>query len=163
VNGSAAFAEDHPDVGEGIQFGFNQDNGTWRIEAIRMQAFDYAEPQVKRWLDRLPPEIGNVPFTSPDFEGGSDHSSFTCRGQPVVRLQANYPDYRQYTWHTNLDTFDKVIIDDLKNNATLAAMLAYQAAADPERLNRRRDRLPPDSRGVVPERAVCGVPLRHAP
>ena len=39
--------------------------------------------------------------------------------------------YGAYTWHTNRDTYDKVVIDDLKNNATLVAMLTYMADKDP--------------------------------
>ncbi len=138
--GSGAFAADHPEIVNNIHFGFNQDNGTWRIEAIRMQDFAAAQPIVERWLRHIPGEISDtVAFTSPQQEGGSDHTSFTCHGAPVVRLQSNYPDYRQYTWHTNLDTLDKIIFDDLRNNATLAAMLAYLAAEEPERLPRTRE------------------------
>jgi hypothetical protein len=40
---------------------------------------------------------------------------------------------------TNLDTFDKVILDDLRMNATLTAMLAYLASEEPERLSWERD------------------------
>jgi hypothetical protein len=159
--GSGAFAADHPEVSEGLQIGFNQDNGTWRIEAIRMQGFDQAQAQVQRWLDQMPNEIADtVAFTSPIQEGGSDHTSFACRGAPFVRLQSNYPDYRQYTWHTNRDSFDKISFDDLKNNATLAAMLMYLASEDPERVSRVRSPLPPDAQGRVPERPPCGTPRR---
>jgi hypothetical protein len=159
--GSRAFAADHPEVGEGLQIGFNQDNGTWRIEAIRMQGFDQAEAQVQRWLDRMPDEIADtVAFTSPQQEGGSDHTSFACSGAPFVRLQSNYPDYRQYTWHTNRDSFDKISFDDLRNNATLAAMLMYFASEDPERVSRVRSPLPPDAQGRVPERPACAAPRR---
>ena len=45
-------------------------------------------------------------------------------------------DYGTYTWHTNRDTFDKIVLDDLKNNATLTAMLVYLASEDPETLAR---------------------------
>jgi Zn-dependent M28 family amino/carboxypeptidase len=140
LSGSGAFAEDHPEVVENIQFGMNQDNGTWRVEAIRMQGFSRAQESVDRWLRTMPADVSEgVLFTSPDSEGSSDHTSFTCRGAPVVRLQSNYPDYRQYTWHTNLDTFDKVILDDLRKNATLTAMLAYLASEEPERISWERD------------------------
>ena len=61
--------------------------------------------------------------------------SFICRGTAGFRLQSNYPDYRQYTWHTDIDTYDKLVLDDLRNNATLAAMLAYLASEDPERVD----------------------------
>jgi carboxypeptidase Q len=160
--GSGAFSTDHPEVSEGLQIGFNQDNGTWRIEAIRMQGFNKAEAQVQGWLDKMPNEIADtVKFTSPMQEGGSDHTSFSCRGAPFVRLQANYPDYRQYTWHTNRDSFDKISFDDLRNNATLVAMLAYLAADDQVRIPRDRDPLPPDAQGRVPVRAGCS-PVRRS-
>ena len=56
-----------------------------------------------------------------------------------------------YTWHTNLDTFDKLVFDDLRHNAMLVAMLAYQASEDPQRVP--RERAPPtDPRTGRPER-----------
>jgi carboxypeptidase Q len=39
--------------------------------------------------------------------------------------------YNAYTWHTQRDTYDKVVFDDLKHNATLAALMAYLASEDP--------------------------------
>ena len=88
--------------------------------------------------------------------------SFLCAGAPSFRLQSNYPDYRQYTWHTNRDTYDKLIIDDLKNNATLAAMLAYQASEDPVRVPRDQRVLTAGggSPGSWPR---CSSPPRQAP
>jgi hypothetical protein len=77
-----------------------------------------------------------------------------------VRLQSNYPDYRQYTWHTNRDSYDKISFDDLRNNATLSAMLMYLASEDPVRLSRERDPLPPDAQGRVPQRQPCSTPRR---
>ena len=38
--------------------------------------------------------------------------------------------YSSYTWHTNRDTYDNVVFDDLTHNATLAAMMAYLASED---------------------------------
>jgi DNA-directed RNA polymerase specialized sigma24 family protein len=137
--GSRAFAEDHKEVVDGLQAAFNQDNGTWRVEYIRMMGLTGAASHFGRWLSVIPTEIeGLIDLDIPGVPetGGSDHMSFLCAGAPSFRLQSNYPDYRQYTWHTNRDTYDKVIIDDLKNNATLAAMLAYQASEDPERVAR---------------------------
>ena len=43
---------------------------------------------------------------------------------------------------TNRDTFDKIVFDDLKNNATLTAMLVYLASEDPELLPRDQRVLP---------------------
>ena len=147
--GSRAFAVDHPEVVDGLQAAFNQDNGTWRVEYIRMMGLTGAAAHFGRWLSAMPHEIeGLIDLDIPGEpeRGGSDHMSFLCAGAPAFRLQSNYPDYRQYTWHTNRDTYDKVILDDLKNNATLAAMLAYQASEDPERVPRDRRVLPEGER-----------------
>ena len=128
---------DHPEVIDGLQAAFNQDNGTWRIDYIRMMGYTGAGAHFGRLVRRsCPGEITQhieLDIPGEPERGGSDHMSFICHGAPGFRLQSNYPDYRQYTWHTNRDTFDKIIFDDLKNNATLAAMLAYLASEDSER------------------------------
>ena len=88
--------------------------------------------------------------------------SFLCAGAPSFRLQSPYDEYRQYTWHTNLDTFDKIVFDDLKENATLAAMLAYQASEDPVRFSREQATLPIDPRTGEPRGwPNCGQPRRE--
>ncbi len=164
--GSGAFAADHPDVINGLQAAFNQDNGTWRIDFIRMQGFTGAGAHFGKWLSSVPREITqHIELDIPGVPetGGSDHMSFICRPAPGFRLQSSYPDYRQYTWHTNLDTFDKIVFDDLRNNATLAAMLAYQASEDPERVPTDQRVLPPNPRtgepGTWPQ---CRAPRRSA-
>lgn len=135
--GSTAFATDNPDVIDGMQAGFNQDNGTWRIDYIRMMGFTGAGAHFARWFSAIPNEItDHIELDIPGVPetGGSDHMSFICKPVPAFRFQSNYPDYRQYTWHTNIDTFDKIVFSDLRNNATLAAMVAYMASEDPERV-----------------------------
>lgn len=162
--GSRAFTEDHPEVVENLQVAFNQDNGTWRIEYIQAQGLLEAGGSLARWISHLPTEISEhikLDVPGPQETGGSDHVSFLCHGAPGFRLQSNYPDYRQYTWHTNRDTYDKIIIDDLKNNATLAAMLAYLASEDPARVSRERSVLPPNPRTGEPRQWLrCGTSRR---
>jgi hypothetical protein len=55
--GSLSFGEDHPDVINGLQVAFNQDNGTWRAELIESQGFSRASGNVARWVAQLPNEI----------------------------------------------------------------------------------------------------------
>jgi carboxypeptidase Q len=144
--GSSAFAEDHPQVIDGLQALFNQDNGTWRADTLEAQGYALAGMNLARWVALVPAEISDhlrVVSPGPQANSGSDHSSFVCRGAPAFRLQAAYPEYRQYTWHTNRDTYDKIVFDDLKNNATLAAMLAYAASEDPVKVPRDKSVLPP--------------------
>ncbi|MEP7344480.1 MAG: M28 family peptidase [Gemmatimonadaceae bacterium] len=137
--GSLSFNEDHKDVIDGLQVAFNQDNGTWRVEILEGQGFLKASSNLARWVSQLPSELtDSVRLQVPGAQAnsGSDHTSFICRGAPAFRLQSSYSEYRQYTWHTNRDTYDKIVFDDLKRNATMAAMLAYAASEDRERTDR---------------------------
>ncbi len=162
--GSRAFTEDHAEILESIQAVFNQDNGTWRVEKIEGQGLLYAGPHIARWMSLVPTEISEhitLEFPGGQNNRGSDHVAFLCHDVPAFRLQSPYDEYRQYTWHTNRDTYDKIVFDDLKENATLAAMLAYAASEDPERVPRDRSILPIDPRTGQPRQWVqCGQARR---
>jgi carboxypeptidase Q len=162
--GSRAFTEDHPQVVANLQALFNQDNGTWRIDYIQAQGLLGASAHLARWVAQLPTEIAGeieLDLPGPQELGGSDHVAFLCHGAPGWRLQSHYPEYRQYTWHTNRDTYDKIVFDDLRNNAMLAAMLAYLASEDPERVPRDRSVLPPDPRTGQPRPWLPCAPARR--
>jgi Zn-dependent M28 family amino/carboxypeptidase len=162
--GSRVFTEDHPEVLDGLQVLFNQDNGTWRIGRIEGQGFLYAGQHIGRWISLVPAEISEhitLEFPGAQNNRGSDHVAFLCHGVPAFRLQSAYDEYRQYTWHTNRDTYDKIVFDDLKENATLAAMLAYAASEDPERVPRDRAVLPIDPRSGEPRAWVQCRPARR--
>ena len=73
---------------------------------------------------------------------GSDDDATACRNALSFGLGSLDWDYDVYTWHTNRDTFDKLSFDDLKSAATLIALLAYEAADDPQQLSTAR-RIPP--------------------
>ncbi len=167
LNGSSAFVQDHPQIADSLQALFNQDNGTWRIEYIRMMGLTRAGEFFGRWLAKLPREIESLidlDIPGEPERGGSDHMSFLCEGAPAFRLQSHYPDYRQYTWHTNRDTYDKVSWDDVRNNATLTAMLVYLASEDPERMPRvRRDVFAPQPNGQPGAWPACRQPQRSTP
>lgn len=160
--GSKAFAEDHKDVVDGAQVVFNQDNGSWRVEILEGQGFLKASHNLAQWVAQLPSEMtDSVRLQVPGAQqnSGSDHTSFLCRGVPAFRLQSSYSEYRQYTWHTNRDTYDKIVFDDLKNNATMAAMLAYAASEDRERTQRDQALLTGPT-GAVRAWPSCGTARR---
>jgi len=141
LNGSRAFAADHPEIVKGLQALFNQDNGTGRIVNFSGSGFTTASGNLARWMSNIPAEMSrgiNLSFPGSPAGGGSDNASFVCYGAPAFGLGATSWDYGTYTWHTNRDTFDKIVLDDLKNNATLTAMLVYLASEDPETLARDR-------------------------
>jgi len=138
LNGSRRFVAMNPDIVENIQALFNQDNGTGRVENISMQGFVDAGEHFGRWLARIPPQITNqinLQLPGAPGTGGTDHAAFVCAPAAAFNLGANSWGYGTYTWHTNRDTFDKLVFEDLKNNAALVAMLVYQASQDPERVS----------------------------
>ncbi|MBW3535236.1 MAG: M20/M25/M40 family metallo-hydrolase, partial [Gemmatimonadetes bacterium] len=153
LNGSRAFAADHPEVVEGLQALFNQDNGTGRVRTISMQGLTGVAPFFARWFADIPPQLTDeIDLVIPGTPGGggSDYASFICAGAPAFGLSSLSWEYGTYTWHTNRDTFDKVVLEDLRDNAVLTAMLAYLASEDPETLPRERRALPVDRRTGAP-------------
>ncbi|SIQ11202.1 M20/M25/M40 family metallo-hydrolase [Maribacter ulvicola] len=149
LNGSSSFVEDHPKIVDGVQALFNQDNGTGRVVRLSGQGFLHSEDFLGRWLKAVPETYKNEIETtypgSPD-SGGSDYASFVAAGAPAFSLSSLSWDYSNYTWHTNLDTYDKIVFDDVRNNAILTAILTYMASEDPEKTSREKIDLGMDKR-----------------
>jgi len=149
LNGSSAFATDHPEVVQGLQALFNQDNGTGRIASISPLGLVGASEFLGRWVGQLPNELTRglrVDLPGSPSGGGSDHASFICHGAPAFSLGSEPWDYFSYTWHTNLDTYDKLVLDNVRQNAILTAMLAYLAANDPATVPREQRIMPVNPR-----------------
>ena len=149
LNGSRAFVEDHPDIVKNVQAVFNQDNGTGRVVNISGQGFLHAYDYVGRWLHEVPQDISQhieTNFPGTPGRGGSDYASFVAAGVPAFSLSSLSWSYSNYTWHTNRDTYDKIIFDDVRNNAILTAILAYMASEDPETTSREKSILPVSKR-----------------
>src|SRR5215510_11049172 len=168
--GSRAYAFDHAEIVRGIQAGFNQDNGTGRIVGTSGVGLPDGAAHMQRWLSQLPQEFQQqIRFNGvgQPATGGTDNASFNCYGAPVFGLSALGWDYGSYTHHTNRDSFDKIVFDDLKGNATIVAMLAYLASEDPSFISRERADLmaggggggrgAPSGRGAI---TLAGAPGR---
>ena len=96
---------------------------------------------MQQWLAKLPPEFQTqirYSGVGAPATGGTDNASFDCYGVPAFGLGSLGWDYGTYTHHTNRDSFDKIVFDDLKGNATIIAMLAYLASEDPTFIARDR-------------------------
>ena len=148
LNGSRAFVEDYPKIVENTQAVFNQDNGTGRVVSISGQGFLNSYDYLSRWLSAVPQDVTKhieTDFPGMPGAGGTDHASFVAAGVPAFNLSALDWEYWNYTWHTNLDSYDKIVFDDLKNNVILTAILAYKASEDNEKASRERRILPKSS------------------
>ncbi|MDC3312682.1 M20/M25/M40 family metallo-hydrolase [Flavobacteriaceae bacterium] len=145
LNGSRAFVEDHPEIVKNIQASFNQDNGTGRVVNISGAGFLHAYDYLGSWLAAVPRDITKhieTNYPGSPSGGGSDNASFLAAGAPAFDLSALNWSYWNYTWHTNRDTYDKIIFDDLKNNAILTAILTYMASEDPDKTSTEKIVLP---------------------
>ena len=149
LNGSRAFVEDHPEIVKNIQVLFNQDNGTGRVVNLSGQGFLNAYDYLGRWLSKAPENIKKhveTRFPGTPGGGGSDYASFVAAGVPAFSLSSLSWSYGSYTWHTNRDTYDKIVFDDVRNNAILTAVLAYMASEEPEKTSREKAVLPVNPR-----------------
>ncbi|MEZ2413960.1 M20/M25/M40 family metallo-hydrolase [Muriicola sp. E247] len=141
LNGSRAFVEDRPAVVEGLQALFNQDNGTGRVVNLSGQGFLHSYAYLGKWMEAVPESITKhieTNFPGNPGRGGSDYASFVAKGAPAFSLSSLSWSYWNYTWHTNLDTYDKIVFDDVRNNVILTAILTYMASEDPEKTSREK-------------------------
>lgn len=147
LNGSRAFVQDHPEIVANIQSVFNQDNGTGRVTSLQGMGFLNSYDYLGRWLTKVPQKVREpieTSFPGQPGTGGSDFASFVMAGVPAFSLSSLSWDYGTITWHTNRDTYDKIVFDDLSNNALLAAAMAYAASEDPAKASRDKVILPID-------------------
>lgn len=68
--------------------------------------------------------------------GGSDHTSFNQAGLPGIGVMQDPIEYGTHTWHTNLDTYERIIEDDVKKSAIIIAAAVYELAMRDELLPR---------------------------
>src|SRR5699024_6919255 len=141
LNGSRAFVKDHPKIIKNLEVAFNQDNGTGRVVQIEGQGFVDSYDYLGNWLSAVPKEVSkHIETTFPGMpgRGGSDYASFVAAGAPGISLTSLSWNYWNYTWHTNLDTYDKIVFDEVRNNVILTAILAYKASEDDQKASRKK-------------------------
>ncbi len=68
--------------------------------------------------------------------GGTDSTSFNAAGLPGIGMRQDPIEYGSHTWHTNLDTYERVVEEDLKSSAIVIAAAVYQLAMRDELLPR---------------------------
>ena len=135
TEGSKRFVNRYPEIVSNLQLLLNQDHGTGRIVEISDQGIGGLAPQLSSWIARLPDELSReLKITMPGVPSGTDNYHFAMAGAPALDLTPVPWDYDPLTHHTTLDTFDKLVFEDLRTNAVLVAMLAYLAAEDPARV-----------------------------
>jgi len=67
---------------------------------------------------------------------GSDHTSFSSVGLPGISMGQDPIRYFSHTWHTNLDTYERILEDDMKQAAVVVAATVYHLAMQDDLLPR---------------------------
>lgn len=166
LNGSRAFVADHPELHDKIQVVWNQDSGTGRIASLSGQGFLNAYAFLGDWLQAVPDVYKSdlkTTFPGTPSASGSDHASFVSAGIPAFMLGSLNWGYGGYTWHTNRDTYDKIVFDDIRSNAILIAILAYKASEADEKVSREKIELPLQQNGSRASWPEIKQPQRTTP
>ena len=114
---------------------FNLDNGTGRIRGIWMQSNLGVRSIFDQWIAPLR-DLG-VTILAPRSVSSTDHVSFDNVGLPGFQFVQDRLEYNSRTHHSNMDVYDRVQRDELIQQATVAAVFAYDAAMRDEKLPRK--------------------------
>jgi len=126
LHGSRAYVEAHQDELERISAVLVHDTGTGRVETLALQGNSQVYEIIKEALAPFRQMIG-LKELSLQSTRGSDHHSFNRRGVPGFFCSQERATYGQ-THHSQADTFDKIVRDDVINGAQVLAVFAYNIA-----------------------------------
>lgn len=109
----------------------NMDNGSGRFRGIYLEENDLAVPFMKAWKG----SVESLGFTvlSPRKTGSTDHVTFNRLGLPAYQFIQDPLEYGR-TYHTIMDTYERLSLDDLKVNSAIVAWIALNAAMDSNRI-----------------------------
>ena len=114
---------------------YNLDNGGGAIRAPMVEWDLQPDMQVdstfRAWTLQLDPELG-VDIVAARTGGGSDHVSFFVRGLPGFQFLQDWIEYFELTHHTNMDTYERVVPDDVRKNAVIVASFVMLTANQDE-------------------------------
>jgi carboxypeptidase Q len=114
---------------------FNLDNGTGRIRGVYLQGNEQVRPIFRQWLS--PFREWSASTLSISNTGGTDHLAFDAVGLPGFQFIQDEIEYETRTHHSNQDVFDRILADDMKQNAVIMAAFVYNTAMANEKLPRK--------------------------
>ena len=127
----------------------NIDTGTGRLRGASV----FGPPEGAKMLAGiLAPfkdlKIGGATANASRATGGTDSTSFNNAGLPGIGFGQDGIEYNSHTHHTNLDTYERVIEEDVRDAAVIVAATLYQLAMQDQPL----PRFAPDKMPAPPQR-----------
>jgi carboxypeptidase Q len=114
---------------------FNVDNGTGKIRGIYLQENEAVAPIFRAWMEPFK-DLGMTTISMRNT-GGTDHLSFDAVGIPGFQFIQDPIEYDTRTHHSNMDVYDRLLPDDLKQISVIVASFVYDAAMRDEMLPRK--------------------------
>jgi Zn-dependent M28 family amino/carboxypeptidase len=152
--GSFAYVKEHFGSAEAPTKDFNKldaywniDDGTGRVRGASVFGPPEAAAIVAQYFKPFEEWgiYGAVPTTA-RVEGGSDNGAFAVAGLPGIGTQQDNIEYNSTTWHTNLDTYERIVPEDVMHNAVITASLMIHLANRDQML----PRFAPDKMPAIP-------------
>lgn len=114
---------------------YNLDNGTGKIRGVYLQGNDQVAHSFRDWLTPFK-DMGATTLTLQNT-GGTDHLSFDGVGVPGFQFIQDNVAYWSRTHHSNMDNYDHLVPDDMKQAATITAAFVWQTAQMDGKLPRK--------------------------
>ncbi len=122
---------------------WNIDDGTGRVRGASI----FGPPEATILAQYLKPfedwGVFGAAASNAPVEGGSDDGAFAVAGLPGIGTQQDGIEYNSTTWHTDLDTYERIVPEDVMHNAVLTAAVVLGLA-------NRDEMLPRFSKGEMP-------------
>ena len=134
---------------------FNIDSGTGRVRGVSVFGPPSAADIMRAILEPFKADgVVGAAVTRSRRLGGSDNTAFNQAGLPGIGMGQDPIEYNSHTWHTNLDTYERILEDDVKKNAMIVAWSVYQLATRDDLLPRlpsaEMPARPPDEPATAP-------------
>ena len=114
---------------------FNVDNGTGKIRGVYLQENEAVAPIFESWMKPFK-DLGMTTLTMRNT-GGTDHLSFDAVGIPGFQFIQDPIEYETRTHHSNMDVYDRLQPDDLKQMAVIVASFVFETAMRDQMMPRK--------------------------
>ena len=114
---------------------YNLDNGTGKVRGIYLQGNEQAAAVFRPWLSAFKDLDAHT--LSLSNTGGTDHLAFDGVGIPGFQFIQEPITYFNRTHHSNMDNYDHLVADDLKQAATVIASMVWHTAQRNEQIPRK--------------------------
>jgi carboxypeptidase Q len=131
--------------GDKLSVYLNLDNGSGKIRGIYTQGNDSVRSIFAQWLSPFN-DLGATTVTLQNT-GGTDHLSFDAIGLAGFQFIQDPIEYDTRTHHSNMDSYDHLQAEDLKQAATIIASFIFDASQRDDKVPRKPFIPSPSTRG----------------